>query len=107
TELASQEASQLEARLRSAESRVHSLEDEKARMEAQFEELERRARDQGLEEAEETRNYMQRFETEVELVDRRLAEARADVAEISGRLDRKLEDLRAWQDLVDRRLSGQ
>lgn len=107
TELASQEASQLEARLRSAEARARSLEDEKASMETRLEELERRSRDEGLESDEQTRSVVRQFEAEIERVERRLAEARGDVAQIAGRLDRKLEDLRAWQDLVDRRLSGQ
>lgn len=101
-ELASTEVSQLESRLRSAEATQASLEDERRRLTTRMEGF----RDQDLENPE-IRMMERQFAQELEILDERLRDGQARIADISARLARKQEDLRAWQMTLDRRLSGQ
>lgn len=101
-ELASTEVSQLESRLRSAEASQASLEDERRRLTTRMEGF----REQDVENPE-IRLMERQFAQELEILDERLRDGQARIADLSARLARKQEDLRAWQMTLDRRLSGQ
>lgn len=101
-ELASTEVAQLESRLRSAEATQASLEDERRRLTSRMEGF----REQDIDNPE-MRAMERQFAQELEILDENLRDAQARIADLSGRLARKQEDLRAWQMTLDRRLGGQ
>jgi chromosome segregation ATPase len=101
------QVSQLEERLRAAEASRDRAQEERKNMELQLERMASRAERSGERMSpEDLEEITLHITTRMDQLNKRFRSQEAEIAELQNKLADKQRELRDWQDLTDRRLSG-
>lgn len=105
SELVSAEVVRLEAQLRNAQKEHESAQFDVEQMQKQMESFELQARADS-DATEEYEIYSEQMEMQIERTLSRMRTLDGEIQELQNRLTTKREEMRSWQDMVDRRLGG-
>ncbi len=107
-QLASDEVARLDRAYRRATERRSNLDAQRTNLlfrRESIDDLRRTRRDQGPSD-EELEARRKNLTNSINVVERQLSAVESEIVEVSGRLERKRQDLESWQEILDRRLSG-
>ena len=107
-QLASAEVARIDRTLRRSTEKRTSLDAERRQLEFRVEaveELQRSRREEGPSDIE-LENRIRHLRNSIEVTEEALETVDSEIVDLSARLDRKRQDLEAWQEILDRRLSG-